>query len=153
MRVFEPKRSSYRKKIKLVKICEFCNPKNIKDQECKNLSGKYWLVLANKYPYMDGNLITVPRRHVENLTDLRDEEWCELRKIFINSKKKLSKIFKTDDFNIGLNLGRRAGASIAHLHWQIIPRNDKILNASNVLADLYVITVSPQDLKKIIGKV
>ena len=150
MRVFEPTRATYRKKIKQKKVCEFCNPRNIKEQECKNLSGKHWIVLVNKYPYMDGNIIVVPRRHVENLTDLHKEEWSELRNIFIQIKKKLSGLFNTNDFNIGLNLGEKAGASIAHLHWQIIPRKDKILNSSNIFADLYVITVSPQKLKKMI---
>jgi ATP adenylyltransferase len=148
MRVFEPTRAAYRKKIKQKKVCEFCNPKNIKEQECRSLSGEHWIVLVNKYPYMDGNIITVPRRHIENLIDLSEEEWSELRNIFIQIKKKLSSLFNTNDFNIGLNLGKKAGASISHLHWQIIPRNEKILNASNVFADLYVITMSPKELRK-----
>ena len=81
---------------------------------------------------------------------MNESEQKEFFETLIKTKKRLSKIFKTEDFNIGLNIGERAGASIDHLHWQIIPRKDKILNASNIFADLYVITISPQKLKKMI---
>jgi ATP adenylyltransferase len=150
MKVYEPSRLAYRKKIGTVKKCQFCDLLNIKSQICESLSGKYWRVVANKYPYMDGNLMIVPKRHFRDIEDMNKEERNEFFEIIVKTKKKLSKIFKTNDFNIGLNLGKKAGASIEHLHWQIIPRKDKIINASNIFADLYVITVSPQKLKKII---
>jgi len=153
MRVFNLHRSKYIKKIGKFKICEFCNPKNIKEQKCKNLSGKFWRVFVSKYPYLDGNVLVIPIRHIENIEQLTKEEWAELHQIFKQTKKKLGGIFKTKDFNIGLNLGKGAGASIEHLHWQVIPRNRKVLmNATNLLADLYTITISSQDLKRMIEK-
>lgn len=150
--IYDPKRADYRKKIKKIIQCEFCNEKNISQQECKSLSGKFWLVLVNKYPYMDGNLIIIPKRHIKNIEQLNKEEWNEFYKILKNTKTKLSKIFKTEDFNIGINIGKKAGSSIEHMHWQILPRKEKILNSSNIFADLYIITVSPWELKKMIDK-
>lgn len=102
---------------------------------------------------MDGNLMIIPKRHEKNLEKLSQKEWLELHEILERTKKKLGKIFKTKDFNIGLNIGKGAGTSIDHLHWQIIPRNKKaLLNSSNIFADLYVITVSPKELKRLIEK-
>lgn len=153
MRVFSPKRSKYIKKIGKSKICEFCDTKIIKEQECKNLAGKFWQVLVCKYPYLDGNVMVVPIRHIKNIEQIKEDEWKELFSIFIKTKRVLEKIFKTKDFNIGLNLGKGAGASIEHLHWQVIPRNKKVLmNSSNLLSDLYIISVLPKELKKLIEK-
>lgn len=150
MKVYEPSRLAYRKKIGAVKKCQFCDSSNIKNQICKKLSGKYWQVITNKYPYMDGNLMIISKRHIEDLEEMNEAEQKEFFEILVIAKKKLSRIFKTKDFNVGLNIGKGAGASIGHLHWQIIPRKNKILNASNIFADLYVITISPRKLKKLI---
>ncbi len=119
MRVLDKNRATYTKKIGKFKICQLCNSKNIKKQECRNLSGKYWRVWVNKYPYLDGNLMIVSKRHITNIKDLKKEEWEELQKIFNNTTDKLEKIFKTKDFNIGLNIGKNAGCSVDHIHWQV----------------------------------
>ena len=144
MNILYPKRAEYRKKITKITKCEFCNRKNINQQECKTLSGKSWMVLVNKYPYMDGNLMIVPKRHLRDIEELNKDERNEFYQVFKSAKVKLSKIFKTEDFNLGINFGKKAGSSIEHMHWQIIPRKEKILNSSNIFADLYVITISPE---------
>lgn len=110
------------------------------------------MVMVNKYPYSDGNVMVIPKRHVRNVEDLLKEEWIEFQEVLSKTIKKLGKIFKTIDFNIGANIGVDAGGSIEHLHWQIIPRKKKISNAANILADIEVITVLPEDLRKIIDK-
>lgn len=148
MKIFDPNRAKYTKKIGKFKICEFCNKKNIKNQECSNLSGKNWMVFVNKYPYMNGNLMIIPKRHLHDIDDLKKEEWDEFYEILVQTKKKLGKIFKTKDFNVGLNIGKNAGASLEHMHWQIIPRYFAPLNAANIFADLYSISMSPEDLRK-----
>lgn len=104
----------------------------------------------NKYPYMDGNLMIITKEHIKNIEDLTREQWDEFYRILKNTKKKLGKIFKTEDFNIGLNIGKNSGNSLEHLHWQVIPRRFAPLNSSNIFADLYVVTVSPWELKKMI---
>lgn len=152
MKIFEPSRDIYRKRTSRIKICEFCNLKNIKKQECKSLSGKYWRVLVNLYPYMDGNLMLIPKRHIIDTNELNNNEKAEFFEVLEKTKNKLGKTFKTKDFNIGLNLGKNAGASIEHLHWQIIPRKFKIENASNIFADIQIMTMLPGELKKNIDK-
>jgi len=154
MKVLDKSRGKYIKIIKKgVKRCIFCDPKVIKDQECKSLAGKCWRVLVNKYPYLDGNLMIVPKRHFMSLEEMNDLEKKDFFEVLFEAKKKLGKIFNTQDFNIGLNLGKAAGTSIDHLHWQIIPRDPKAFsNSANLFADLYVIKISPKDLKKMIEK-
>lgn len=148
-KVYDLKRSNYRKKIKGINNkCLFCDPKIVRMQGCKNLEGNYWMVIVNKYPYMDGNLMIVPKRHVENIDDLNREEREEFYAVLIKTKKILGKLFKTKSFNVSLNLGENSGGSIKHLHWQIIPRARKENpNSINIFSDIYVITVSPEDLK------
>ncbi len=153
MQVFEPSRTKYRKKIKKQKECVFCIKKNFSTQECRNIKGLHWYVIVNKYPYMDGNVMILPKRHVTDITEINSEEWSEFYKILTLTQKVLTKIFNTTSFNIGLNIGEYSGASIDHIHWQIIPRKRKINNATNIFSDLYVITLSPQELKRKIEKI
>ena len=154
MKVLDSSRGVYIKKVnKGIKKCVFCDPKVIKEQECKSLAGKYWRVLVNKYPYLDGNLMVIPKRHFVNLEDMNEQEKSEFFEVLAKAKKRLGKIFNTQYFNIGINIGKAAGTSIDHLHWQIIPRDPKAFsNAANIFADLYVIKISPKELKKRIEK-
>lgn len=152
MRIVDFNRVRYGKKIGKFKICELCNPKNIKKQECRKLSGEHWRVMVNKYPYMDGNVMVIPKKHITKIEDLTEKQWKEFVFVLKRTKKTLSKIFKTNDFNIGLNLGKNAGGSLEHLHWQVIPRKFTPMNALNIFADLYVITISPWELKKMIDR-
>jgi diadenosine tetraphosphate (Ap4A) HIT family hydrolase len=154
MKVLDSRRAKYIKRVNCgVKRCIFCDPKVIKDQECKSLTGKYWRVMVNKYPYLDGNLMIIPKRHFTNLEEMNKAERDDFFDVLIKAKKKIGKIFRTQDFNIGLNLGKAAGTSIDHLHWQIIPRDPKaFFNSANIFGDLYVIKISPNDLKKMIEK-
>ncbi len=150
MKIYEPGRGVYRNKKNVKKTCEFCRKKTLSQQQCLSLAGKYWVVLVSKYPYMDGNVMVVPRRHVREISALSLEEWNEFHAVLSKVMKKLGKIFKTSDFNIGVNIGENAGASIEHLHWQIIPRKKKIENSANIFAEIQVLTVLPTDLIKII---
>ena len=155
MKIYDKNREKYIKKIeeKGFKICELCNPENLKKQECKNLKGKYWKVLVNKYPYLDGNVMVISTRHnTFKIEDIKKEEWAELHDIIKNTQKILAKIFNTKSFNVGINIGKEAGASLDHMHWQIIPRGKGTPNSADILADLHSIKISPQDLKKKIEK-
>ena len=154
MKILDQSRGKYIKRIdRGVKKCIFCDPKVIKEQECKSLAGKHWRILVNKFPYLDGNLMIIPERHIEGLEEMSEAEKKEFFDILFETKKRLGKIFNTKDFNVYLNLGKAAGTSIDHLHWQIIPRDPKaFLNAANIFADLYVIKISPKELKRRIEK-
>ena len=152
MRILDTTRRVYNKKIKEIKVCEFCNPTNIKKQACKNISSKYWLVFVNKYPYLDGNLMVIPRRHFVRVDEITAEEWIDLQDVIVRTQAVLTKLFKTKSFNLGLNIGKEAGASIEHMHWQVLPRKVENQTAMNLFADLHLVSMPPQELRRKIGK-
>ncbi len=105
--------------------CIFCSMPEEGDDE-KNyilMRGKVSYVIMNRYPYNNGHLMVVPFRHVPDLEDLDDETMLELFKLTRFSIQCLRQAFRPDGFNVGINLGKIAGAGIeAHLHIQIVPR-------------------------------
>ena len=152
MRIFEPERGKYKTTYKSGG-CHFCDSVVIKDQEVKQIQGQYWRVLACKYPYMDGNLMIVPKRHVEHTDKLNKDEWEEFSRMLLKSQDLLSKLFATKSFNVMLQIGSNSGASIKHLHWMIIPRPKKAsLTGWNVLQNFYFVTLSYKDLIKKINR-
>ncbi|MBN2030063.1 HIT domain-containing protein [bacterium] len=105
--------------------CIFCEkPKEDRDEE--NLivyRGKTAFVMMNRYPYNNGHLMVVPYQHTDELNALSREQKIELFDLLILSKEKLIKVMKPQGFNIGMNIGRIAGAGIVdHLHFHIVPR-------------------------------
>jgi ATP adenylyltransferase len=79
--------------------------------------------VLNTYPYNGGHLLVVPYKETAELSELTDEELCDLMKLTRRCQRVLSKLMKPDGFNIGLNLGKIAGAGIVeHLHIHIVPR-------------------------------
>lgn len=150
MKIYEPGRVAYRNNKNTEGICQFCDENVIEKQRCLSLECEYWMVIANKYPYADGNIMVIPKRHVRDIGDLSKDEWLEFHEVLSKTIGRLGEIFDTKDFNVGVNIGMDAGGSIEHLHWQVIPRKKKISNATNIFADIQVITVLPEDLVKII---
>jgi ATP adenylyltransferase len=80
-------------------------------------------VTQAKYPYNPGHLLILPTRHVADVEDLTDAENAEIAGLLQRSVRVLRKVSDPPGFNIGLNLGRVAGAGIPeHLHWHVVPR-------------------------------
>lgn len=105
--------------------CIFCElPKQKKSP--RNLilhKGKKAFVILNRYPYSNGHLMVVPKRHLEGLEKLTPSEHAELGVLVTRSVAVLKKAFKPQGFNIGMNLGRVAGAGIEdHVHTHVVPR-------------------------------
>jgi len=79
--------------------------------------------LLNRFPYNNGHLLVAPRRHIARLELLTADEWRELTSELTFWVGKLESLMNADGFNVGLNLGRVAGAGLpGHLHWHIVPR-------------------------------
>ena len=102
--------------------CVFC-----KDSSRMNnlvlLEGETSFVMMNLYPYNNGHLMVVPYRHVYSITELSDEETLDLMKMTQQAVRCLKEAFRPEGFNIGVNIGKVAGAGIEeHLHFHIIPR-------------------------------
>jgi ATP adenylyltransferase len=79
--------------------------------------------VLNKYPYTSGHLMVIPRRHTSNLEELPPEELQDLSLLLQRATGQLKAAYRPDGLNVGMNLGRSAGAGIAdHLHWHAVPR-------------------------------
>ncbi|HSD49041.1 MAG TPA: HIT domain-containing protein, partial [Actinomycetota bacterium] len=81
-----------------------------------------WATLA-KYPYNPGHVLVLPVRHTGDLEDLSEAEQAAIDRMLRRSLRALREVSDPHGFNVGLNLGRVAGAGIPeHLHWHIVPR-------------------------------
>ncbi|MFQ5602533.1 MAG: HIT domain-containing protein [bacterium] len=105
--------------------CIFCS--KTKEQDDQNnlilVRGEFNFVIMNKYPYNNGHLMVVPYRHTDSLETLNGDERLELMDMVSNSIKILRETIQPDGFNVGVNLGKVAGAGIDdHIHFHIVPR-------------------------------
>ncbi|WP_297476242.1 HIT domain-containing protein [Thermococcus sp.] len=128
--------------------CIFCDfPKENRDRERLILyRGKKAFVIMNNYPYNPGHVMVVPYRHVANWEDLTDGELLEIMKLTQLMIKAIKRAMNPDGFNLGVNLGRVAGAGIdSHVHLHIVPRWNGDTNFMPVVADTKVIPESLQE--------
>ncbi|HMJ64621.1 MAG TPA: HIT domain-containing protein [Candidatus Binatia bacterium] len=101
-------------------------------------------VMLNAYPYAGGHLMVAPYKQVPDFNGLTDDELLDLLKLTRRSQNVLTRVMKPDGFNIGVNLGKVAGAGIAeHLHVHVVPRWNGDTNFMPVIAGA---TVMPQAL-------
>ena len=120
--------------------CIFCEkPKERKDRENLILyRGESGYIILNRYPYSNGHVMALPYRHTKDLSELNDVERLELMDLTIKCVEIL-KVMTPDGFNIGMNLGRAAGAGIDdHLHFHVVPRWKGDTNFMPVLGDVKV---------------
>jgi len=97
----------------------------------------------NVYPYNNGHLMVVPQKHVPNLNDLNQGEITDLFTTVQLTEKVLTKVYSPDGINIGMNLGKAAGAGIdEHLHVHIVPRWIGDVNFMSALGETRVIPES-----------
>ncbi|MCX8190968.1 MAG: HIT domain-containing protein [Candidatus Aenigmarchaeota archaeon] len=125
------------------KECVFCRIVKGFDNKLVLKKGEIFVVL-NKFPYNTGHLLVFPKRHVENFEDLDEKELID---ISITVKKCivfLRKALKPEGFNIGVNLGEVASASIPHLHYHIVPR---FKNDAGFMEVISSTKVMPESLK------
>ena len=103
--------------------------------------------VLNTYPYNGGHLMVVPYRQTADLNDLTVEEIGDLMKLTRRCLNALTQTMKPDGFNIGMNLGRCAGAGVLeHLHIHIVPRWNGDTNFMPVLADTRVMPEALADV-------
>jgi ATP adenylyltransferase len=106
--------------------------------------GPRTLVILNRYPYNNGHLLVAPLAHKGRLDELDDQEHLECQQSMTALVGLLERLIHAEGFNIGLNLGRVAGAGLpGHLHWHIVPRWHGDTNYMSSVAGMRVI---PQSL-------
>ncbi len=103
--------------------------------------------VLNSFPYTGGHLMTVPYKQVQDLNGLMDEELLDLLKLTRRCIDALTKVMKPDGFNVGINLGKVAGAGIVeHLHIHVVPRWNGDTNFMPVLAHTHILPEALQDI-------
>jgi len=119
--------------------CIFCKGQG-EDDTLTLFKGSVSLVMMNKFPYINGHLLVAPKRHLSTLHELTTDEMGILLKTVERSVGILKEAMKPDGFNVGLNLGKVAGAGVEeHLHFHVVPRWFGDTNALTVFADIRVI--------------
>jgi ATP adenylyltransferase len=138
-RLWAPWRIEYLAGAKQEDGCIFC--RDGEDRELLVLArNPLTRIMLNRYPYANGHLMVAPQRHTADLGALCDEEMLALFRGVALCREVLTRASAPDGFNIGINLGKAAGAGIEeHLHIHVVPRWNGDNNFMSVVADLRVI--------------
>ncbi|QKF73668.1 histidine triad nucleotide-binding protein, Fhit branch [Aliarcobacter faecis] len=122
--IYAPWRYSYVSEKKLDE-CVFCHISKNRDNEKYQVlfSDEFCYVVMNKYPYSPGHFMVVPHFHTSNIEDLEEEIWQRVSKRVRQAVKLLKETMPCEGVNIGMNLGKAAGAGIEqHVHYHLVPR-------------------------------
>ncbi len=140
-RIYAPWRSEYIKNPGGDE-CIFCKAALSKnDRECYVLArGEYSFVIMNKYPYNNGHIMIAPYKHTGDLQELSHDEMFELINYSQKWEAAIRKAMNPQGFNIGMNIGRVAGAGVKdHLHIHIVPRWSGDMSFMPVIGETKVI--------------
>jgi ATP adenylyltransferase len=98
------------------------------------------VLVLNRFPYNNGHLLVAPQAHKGRLDALNSDEVLETAHTLSRAVRLLDRLMRPDGYNIGLNLGKAAGAGLpGHLHWHVVPRWNGDTNFMPVLTDTKVI--------------
>lgn len=145
-RWFTPWRGEYVTASPDDEVCLLCRlPRSTSDRDALVLArGAAVYVLINRYPYNSGHVMVVPYRHCASLAEMSREERAELLDWAARCEAALRQAYRPEGMNMGLNLGKSAGAGIAdHLHLHVLPRWSGDTNFMTALGETRVI---PEDL-------
>jgi ATP adenylyltransferase len=132
--------------------CIFCDAVNqniSSDNSLKVFDNKTCFAVLNLYPYNSGHLMVVPKNHVSDLHQISDETISEMFSTVKLSMKALDSVMKPHGYNVGVNLGKAAGAGIDdHLHIHVVPRWNGDTNFMPALGDVKIISQDLMQTKK-----
>jgi len=123
--------------------CIFCPGDDRKMDEGRLILyvGSMTMVMMNRFPYINGHLLVAPVRHLPDFEGLSDEETLDLLLTVRKSIDILKSVMNPEGFNVGLNLGKVAGAGVKeHVHFHIVPRWNGDTNYMTVLGDVRIIS-------------
>jgi ATP adenylyltransferase len=111
-------------------------------------------VIMNLYPYNNGHLLVTPNRHISDLNGLSHEELADLFELTRRAVSWLEKAYQPHGFNVGINLGRVAGAGLpGHMHVHIVPRWNGDTNFMPVLGHTKVISQGLEATYTLLSKI
>lgn len=131
--------------------CVFCHiSKNIDDEKMQVVFwDKYCYVVMNKFPYSPGHMMVVPFFHTSNIEDLQDDVWMQMSIRVRQGVKLLKEVMPCEGVNIGMNLGKAAGAGIEqHVHYHMLPRWNGDTNFISTLGGTRVYPASFDEIFK-----
>jgi ATP adenylyltransferase len=121
--------------------CIFCTAPKLNDDEKMLivLRGEKSYVILNLYPYTSGHLMVVPYEHVADIALVDAATLAEMMALTQRAKRALEVSYHPDGYNIGMNLGKAAGAGVAgHLHQHVLPRWSGDANFMTVIGETRV---------------
>lgn len=120
-------------------FCAIADHKELDDENGVLFRAKHCYVVMNRFPYSPGHFMVIPFSHTDKIEDLSDEAWIEMSSIVKSGVKILKDKLKCGGVNIGMNLGKAAGAGIAeHVHYHLVPRWERDTNFITTIADVRV---------------
>lgn len=146
--LWSPWRMTYIEKHEKVSGCVFCNAQ-AKADSAENLiafRGKNAYVILNRYPYTSGHLMVIPFAHKSNLEELDSDTRTEMIELTSRCTTILRKVYRTESFNVGINIGEAAGAGVlGHVHIHIVPRWAGDTNFMSSVSETRVLPESLED--------
>jgi ATP adenylyltransferase len=134
--------------------CILCSIKNNDEKvvSLKIYEDDICFVVLNLYPYNPGHLVCSPNRHVTKYTELTKKELLHLNRAIQGLQLLLDEIYSPKGYNIGMNQGNYAGASINHLHFHIVPRYGAELGFIDIVGNTRVLPEGLDSVKKKLGQ-
>lgn len=126
--------------------CIFCDTLALKDDVSAQIvfRGKLTFTILNRFPYTTGHVMVVPYAHVAELSECDPEALAEMMRLAQNVQKALASVYHPHGYNLGMNLGRCAGAGVTgHLHLHVLPRWNGDANFMTTVAET---RLEPEDL-------
>ncbi|MBL7155732.1 MAG: HIT domain-containing protein [Candidatus Omnitrophica bacterium] len=151
-RLWAPWRKEYIT-MKKSKGCIFCACKAKRPDKKKFMLKRtaHSFSMLNRYPYNNGHVMIAPVRHVKSPELLTKDELADLWRLVNYTKKKIDTFLKPDGFNIGLNIGKIAGAGFPrHAHVHVVPRWEGDTNFMPVIADTKIVSYSLDEMWKVL---
>jgi ATP adenylyltransferase len=149
--LWTPWRYAYVSGAEKTSACVFCEAANGSDDE-KNLivhRAQYCFVILNAYPYTPGHVMVVPYAHLDELTKLPAEAATEMMALSQRMEALLRQLYRPDGINLGMNIGKAAGAGIAgHIHMHVLPRWVADANFVSVVCETRVLPEILEDTWK-----
>ncbi|MGC8460910.1 MAG: HIT family protein [Candidatus Dormibacteria bacterium] len=125
-------------------LCDVYDHRDEADSHVVVVGGTVFTML-NKFPYSSGHLMVVPVRHVRSLPELDDAELLDAMHAVGQAMKVLEQVYGPDGFNVGINDGEAAGASLPHIHIHVVPRWSGDTNFMPVISGTKVMPESLTD--------
>ena len=146
--VRSPWRSAYVTQSTAEPGCVFCRALEgaAGDESLVVHQGDANFIVMNLYPYNAGHVMVAPRRHIGSLADATAEELGEMMSLARRLEGVLGEVYRPDGVNIGMNLGRSAGAGVlGHIHLHVVPRWNGDTNFMTVVGETRVIPEDPAE--------